>query len=102
MATRRASTTSNWRGSGRWRSDLGRGTRRSECLAAVEQEGHWSVVDELDLHHGAEDAGGDLDPHCGQSLDDAEVQTLGLGGLGGLDEARPPAGAAVAEQGELA
>src|SRR4051812_20001486 len=74
----------------------------SKRLAAVEQEGHRPVVDQLDLHHGPEDAGSDRDAPCADGGGEAEVEPLGLGRIGGLVEAGAAALAAVAQERELA
>ncbi len=78
------------------------GSNASKRLSTVKEQGHRAVIDELDLHHGPEDPGGHGESSRGNPLDEATIEAVGLGRLRRVDEAGPPAGSTVTEQGELA
>src|SRR5690242_2466445 len=79
------------------------GSRRSvdrPARSGLEEDGHGTVVDQLDLHRGAEPAALD-GPYAGrhEGLAEGLVEGLGVGRIGGLGERGPVAFAGVAVQG---
>src|SRR5687768_8487557 len=73
----------------------------SESAGAVDQDGHWTIVDELDAHHGLELAGGHRQGNCPQFSHEIFVErTRQVGWSGGI-ERRASALAHVAVQREL-
>src|SRR5690606_2392894 len=75
----------------------------SRACALLDPQRHRTVVDEVDVHHGAEDAGGDGPAEGLRELrGEVAVEPLGLLGRGGVGEGGPRALADLAEEGELA
>ncbi len=77
-------------------------TRRDVRRSALEQDGDGPVVDEGDLHLGAEPAGGDRRTEPAQLVHDEADERLGVLRASGGDPARSPALGRVAVQRELA
>jgi apolipoprotein N-acyltransferase len=77
-------------------------TVRDVRRSALEQHGDGAVVDEGDLHLGAEPAGRDRRPEPAQFVHDHSDERLGVLGAGGGDPARSTALGRVAVERELA
>lgn len=73
----------------------------SERPPTVEQQRDGPVIDQFNIHVCSKDALGNRNAGHGDPIDEPTIKPLGLGLLGGLDEARPATLPAIAQEREL-